>query len=102
MRTPDFLQLHHEDAAAVRAEIAEDTLILEVDIAGTEQQLWDAITDPEHLARWSPVVPDRPLTEVGPALSREAGDGADSDRAQRERSTSRSGTRAPVRSTARP
>ncbi|PWH05992.1 hypothetical protein DEO23_09210 [Brachybacterium endophyticum] len=55
----------------VRAEIAEGTLILEVDIAGTEQQLWDAITDPEHLARWSPVVPDRPLTEVGPALSRE-------------------------------
>ncbi|MBK0331314.1 hypothetical protein I8D64_07850 [Brachybacterium sp. MASK1Z-5] len=58
----------------VRAEIADDTLILEVDIAGTEEQLWRAITDPEQLARWSPVVPDRRLTEVGPALSRETPD----------------------------
>lgn len=55
----------------VRAELTEDSLVLETDLAGTEDELWQAITDPERLARWSPVVPDRPLTEVGPALSRE-------------------------------
>lgn len=55
----------------VRATLTEDALLLEVDIAGSEEQLWQAVTDPEVLARWSPVVPDRPLTSEGPALSRE-------------------------------
>ena len=55
----------------VRAEIADDTLVMEVDVAGSAEQLWQAITDPAQLARWSPVVPDRPLTSIGPALSRE-------------------------------
>ena len=55
----------------VRAEIADDTLVMEVDVAGSAEQLWQAITDPAQLARWSPVVPDRPLTPIGPALSRE-------------------------------
>ncbi|MGY5766014.1 hypothetical protein ACXET9_12525 [Brachybacterium sp. DNPG3] len=56
---------------SVWATIADDTLIMEVDIAGSEDELWRALTDPEQLARWSPVVPDRPLTTVGPALARE-------------------------------
>jgi hypothetical protein len=55
----------------VRAELADDSLVMEVDVAGTDEQLWAALTDPEHLARWSPVVPDRPLTSIGPALARE-------------------------------
>lgn len=55
----------------VRAEIAEDLLVMEVDVAGTAAQLWQAITDPARLAQWSPVVPDRVLHSVGPALSRE-------------------------------
>lgn len=37
--------------------------------------LWEWITQPRRLARWSPVVPDRPLIRVGPAFARE-GDGA--------------------------
>lgn len=55
----------------VRAEIADGSLVMEVDVAGSAEQLWRAITDPEQLARWSPVVPDRALTSIGPALSRE-------------------------------
>ena len=35
------------------------------------QRLWAMITDPERLARWSPIVPDRPLTTPGPASCRE-------------------------------
>lgn len=53
------------------AELADDTLILEVDLGGSADQLWRAVTDPEVLQRWSPIVPERPLTSVGPALSRE-------------------------------
>lgn len=58
----------------VRAQMADGTLVLEVDVAGTEDELWQSLTDPERLAQWSPVVPDRPLTSVGPALSREQPD----------------------------
>lgn len=35
------------------------------------QTVWAYLTDPAELAKWSPIVPDRPLTEVGPAVSRE-------------------------------
>jgi len=55
----------------VRAEVTEDSLVLEVDLSGTAAQLWEALTDPEQLAHWSPVVPDRALTSTGPALARE-------------------------------
>lgn len=55
----------------LRADFDGDALQFEADIAGTETQLWDAVTQPEVLARWSPIVPDRPLTSIGPALSRE-------------------------------
>lgn len=56
---------------SVRAELADGSLVMEVDLAGTAAQLWEALTDPAQLARWSPVVPDRALTSPGPALSRE-------------------------------
>lgn len=49
------------------------TLGLTVDASAS--RLWDHLTRPELLALWSPIVPDRPLTEVGPALSRETPDG---------------------------
>ncbi len=32
---------------------------------------WRSITEPDLLARWSPVVPDRPLVVPGPAAARE-------------------------------
>ena len=34
-------------------------------------RLWEFLTEPELLATWSPVVPDRVLAVVGPAWSRE-------------------------------
>jgi uncharacterized protein YndB with AHSA1/START domain len=33
--------------------------------------MWPWLTDPDHLGRWSPVVPDRRLDSVGSALIRE-------------------------------
>lgn len=35
------------------------------------ERLWQMLTEPELLQRWSPVVPDRPLTHPGAATSRE-------------------------------
>jgi uncharacterized protein YndB with AHSA1/START domain len=35
------------------------------------ERVWRMLTEPDELARWSPVVPDRPLDTLGPARSRE-------------------------------
>jgi uncharacterized protein YndB with AHSA1/START domain len=35
------------------------------------ERVWQYLTEPQLLGKWSPVVPDRPLTSVGPATSRE-------------------------------
>jgi uncharacterized protein YndB with AHSA1/START domain len=35
-------------------------------------RVWRKLTEPGELSRWSPLVPDRPLTSVGPATSRES------------------------------
>lgn len=35
------------------------------------ERLWRMLTEPSELARWSPAVPDRPLTSIGPASCRE-------------------------------
>lgn len=37
----------------------------------TPERLWEMLTDPAQLARWSPIVPDRSLTTPGPATCRE-------------------------------
>ncbi|ATG50631.1 hypothetical protein CFK38_03185 [Brachybacterium vulturis] len=55
----------------VAVDITEDAVILEVDLSGTGAQIWEHLTSPELLATWSPIVPERPLTEPGPVLSRE-------------------------------
>lgn len=55
----------------VAVDVTEDAVILEVDLSGTGARIWEHLTDPALLATWSPIVPERPLTEVGPALSRE-------------------------------
>ncbi|GAA4519544.1 hypothetical protein GCM10023160_03480 [Brachybacterium paraconglomeratum] len=55
----------------VSVDLTEDAVILEVDLAGTGEQIWAHLTDPALLATWSPIVPERPLTEVGPVLARE-------------------------------
>jgi uncharacterized protein YndB with AHSA1/START domain len=50
------------------------TLVMRRHFPHSPQKLWQMITDPERLARWSPVVPNRPLTEPGPATCREEAD----------------------------
>lgn len=55
----------------VAVDLTEDAVILEVDLSGTGAQIWEHLTDPELLATWSPIVPEHPLTDVGPVLSRE-------------------------------
>jgi hypothetical protein len=35
------------------------------------ERVWSKVTEPEELRKWSPVVPDRPLTSLGPATARE-------------------------------
>lgn len=47
------------------------TLVMRRSFRHTAERLWQMITDPAELKRWSPVVPDRPLTEPGPATCRE-------------------------------
>jgi uncharacterized protein YndB with AHSA1/START domain len=37
-------------------------------------RVWPKLTEPDQLALWSPVVPDRTLDSTGPATSREAPD----------------------------
>lgn len=55
----------------VVVDLTEDAVILEVDLVGTGEQIWAHLTDPDLLATWSPIVPERPLTDVGPVLARE-------------------------------
>jgi hypothetical protein len=35
------------------------------ELAHPPERVWPMLTDPEQLSRWSPVVPDRPLTSAG-------------------------------------
>lgn len=49
-------------------------LTLGLTVDASPSRLWDYLTQPELLALWSPIVPDRPLTEVGPAQARETPD----------------------------
>ncbi|MDJ1371636.1 SRPBCC domain-containing protein [Gulosibacter molinativorax] len=47
------------------------SLHMTLPLAHTRDEVWAAITEPAVLAGWSPIVPDRPLSAVGPAVSHE-------------------------------
>lgn len=49
-------------------------LTMSVELLAPASKLWNFLTEPQLLATWSPIVPDRPLTVVGPAWSRETPD----------------------------
>lgn len=57
------------------AELVEQdsgwTLTMRRVLTHRPEQVWPMLTDPRQLARWSPIVPNCPLTSVGPAASRE-------------------------------
>ncbi|MFT4296757.1 MAG: SRPBCC domain-containing protein [Micropruina sp.] len=57
----------------VDLELEEDqwTIVMRRRFPHAPQKLWAMLTEPARLARWSPIVPDRPLTEPGPASCRE-------------------------------
>ncbi|MGD1052645.1 MAG: SRPBCC domain-containing protein [Candidatus Dormibacteria bacterium] len=61
------------DAAEAGARLTEVdgrwTLIMTRGLRHPAERVWPVLTEPDDLARWSPVVPDRPLTSVGPARS---------------------------------
>lgn len=40
-------------------------------VTAAQDVVWQHLTQPDLLAQWSPVVPDRPLDTAGPATSRE-------------------------------
>ena len=46
-------------------------LTLGLTIDAPASRVWDHLTQPDRLALWSPIVPDRPLPAVGPAHSPE-------------------------------
>lgn len=62
-RLPIEVRLEHDES--------DWTLIMRRRFPHAPARLWEMITDPELLARWSPVVPDRPLDRPGPATCRE-------------------------------
>ena len=49
-------------------------LSMSVQLPAPASKLWNFLTEPQMLATWSPIVPDRPLTVVGPAWSRQTTD----------------------------
>lgn len=62
----------HEDGTGA-------TLVLEHPLTEPTAVAWQWITDPELLAQWSPIVPDRPLTGTGAATARETPDAEPND-----------------------
>ncbi|WP_309104327.1 SRPBCC domain-containing protein [Microbacterium sp.] len=63
IRFPLEIRLEHDES--------DWTLVMRRRFPHTPARLWQMITEPELLARWSPVVPDRPLDSPGPATCRE-------------------------------
>ncbi|MDO5661603.1 MAG: hypothetical protein Q4G40_02810, partial [Brachybacterium sp.] len=69
MHSPDINRRIRE--LPVTGRHAEDRIAMELDLPGSAEAAWEHLVEPDLLATWSPVVPDRRLTTVGPALSRE-------------------------------
>ena len=57
---------YHPAAASLVANPPRWTLRLQRTFAQDRDAVWQAITDPDALARWTPIRPDRVLTSTGP------------------------------------
>jgi len=64
---------HPPEAALARAD-GRWVLTMTRALRQPPERVWPMLTEPGQLSRWSPVVPDRPLTSVGPAISHETPD----------------------------
>lgn len=72
-------EIHAPINAGVEPDGDRWALVMRRSFTHSPERLWRMLTEPELLARWSPVVPDRPLTSEGPASSRENPDDAPVD-----------------------
>jgi uncharacterized protein YndB with AHSA1/START domain len=66
-------QIAAHPAQATLAQAADGRWVLTMtrDLRQPPERVWPMLTEPAQLSRWSPVVPDRPLTSAGPAVARE-------------------------------
>lgn len=64
-------QIHAPMEVVLELEDDRWTLVMRRRFRHAPQKLWAMLTEPAGLARWSPIVPNRPLTEPGPATCRE-------------------------------
>ncbi|WNM25891.1 SRPBCC domain-containing protein [Demequina capsici] len=63
--------IHEPIETLLEAEEGRWTLVMRRQFPHTPERLWAMLTEPERLALWSPIVPNRSLATVGPATSRE-------------------------------
>lgn len=61
----------HDAIATLVQEDGRWVLTMTRDLPYPAERVWPKLTEPGELGKWSPVVPDRPLTSVGPATTRE-------------------------------
>jgi uncharacterized protein YndB with AHSA1/START domain len=61
----------HGVEAGAREQAGGWVLTMTRELRAPAGRVWPMLTEPTRLRRWSPVVPDRSLTAVGPALARE-------------------------------
>lgn len=64
--------------SAESAALSQGTTLLTMGVTVPAEitAAWAALTEPQALITWSPIVPERPLTEIGPAQSQESEDAA--------------------------
>lgn len=70
------------DADATLTQVADRWVFtLTRELRHSSERVWPYLTEPHLLGRWSPVVPDRALTALGPATSCETpdADGVDAE-----------------------
>ncbi|MCA9833965.1 MAG: SRPBCC domain-containing protein [Thermomicrobiales bacterium] len=73
--TPDptiLAEIHSPVDATVESEGDHGTLLMKRHFQQSPARLWHMITEPDELVRWSPVVPNRPLTSPGAAMCHES------------------------------
>ena len=71
-RDPLAAEIAAHDTEALLSEVGGRwVLAMTRELHHPVERVWPMLTEPAQLRRWSPVVPDRALTSVGPAIARE-------------------------------
>jgi uncharacterized protein YndB with AHSA1/START domain len=61
----------HDTTATLAQQDGRWVLTMTRELSHPVERVWPKLTEPGELRKWSPVVPDRPLTSVGPATAHE-------------------------------